>query len=272
MLPPSLVNFQDYQSRYLACLNLLPNFKELSGVIEEFLKKIVASGAMYIRIRPQTLPLIIKDGFLKNAVETATSASLGGAKSRMESTEFLFNCDKNKMSACDYPTFGYLSTDKSTVNLYATYEMAYQYGEIAIKLKKANLLQRTTMTVGTSLDFMSFAYLVPTLLSDPKATCIAGLSNMFQTGGQYAPYGLGSLDNYLYLAAKIKEGTINEKNFFRISELLGYDNPLFKYVELQFHGRVSISDFEEIDIMDPLDKRTSDQLNALKIPVVKAEL
>ena len=190
----------------------------------------------------------------------------------MESTEFLFNCDKNKMSACDYPTFGYLSTDKSTVNLYATYEMAYQYGEIAIKLKKANLLQRTTMTVGTSLDFMSFAYLVPTLLSDPKATCIAGLSNMFQTGGKYAPYGLGSLDNYLYLAAKIKEGTINEKNFFRISELLGYDNPLFKYVELQFHGRVSISDFEEIDIMDPLDKRTSDQLNALKLPVVKAEL
>ena len=272
MLPDSLSNFRDYQSSYLACLNLLPGFKEISAVIEEFLKKIVANGAMYIRIRPQTLPLIIKDGFLKNAMETSTSASLGGAKSRIASTEFLFNCDKNKMAAGDYPTFGYLSTDNSVVNLYATYEMAYQYGEIAIKLKKADLIERTTMTVGTSLDFMSFAYLVPTLLSDPKATCIVGLSNSLHKGSQYAPYGPGSLKNYLYLAAKIQDGTINENNFFRISELLGYDNPLFKYIELQFHGRVTIDNFEEIDVMEPLDKETSEKLQALKIPVVKGEL
>lgn len=267
MTLPCLKNFKNYQNNYYSVLMQIPGFKESALVIEDFLKQIIAEGDFYIKVPTKVLPLILECGYLKNAVQAGKTASGGGPAARIKSTEFMFGCSQNELTKPDYPRFGYLSSPDPKINMLMTYDMTYQYGDATIKLKKDNLFDRTTLTIGTSLDFMSFAYLIPTLLTDPKATCIFGVATHLASGKDAAPYGPGNIKNYLFLADKIKDGTINKNNFYNIDELLGGKNPLLRFFELQFHGDIKLSDFERIDYMEEPDKEVIKGFEAKGIPV-----
>ena len=274
MTIPTLANLPVYQNNYYSLMRIFPEFQECATVIEYFLKKIIEAGDIYIRVYPKTIPLILKDGCLKNAVETGTSATNGGSEARITSTVCLFNCDKNKLADADYPTFGYLSCKDSFVNEIATYDMSFQYGDAAIKLKKDHLFNRTTLTVGSSIDFMSCAHMIPTLLTDPKATCIYGPANPkgILSGSSNAILGLDPIRHYRLLAHAIATEELTVENFYRLEELLGDRCPFFKYFELQFHGRVTVDDFEEISMMADLDKESQDKLAKLGIPLKQIKI
>ncbi len=275
MTIPTLKDLPVYQNNYYSLMRIFPKFQECAAVIEDFLKKIIDAGDIYIRVHPETLPLILKDGYLKNSVETGTSATNGGSKARVSSTVCLFNCDSNKLADSDYPTFGYLSCKDPLKNQMATYEMSYQYGDVVIKLKKDHLFHRTTLTVGTSIDFLSSGHMIPTLLTDPKATCIFGPANpkgILNGLVNTSMLGLDTIRFYRLLAQAISDKELTVENFYRIEEILGERCPFFKYFELQFHGRVTVDDFEEITVMDDLDKEEQEKLVALGIPVKKVEL
>lgn len=272
MTLPCLKNHKFFQNNYYTALMRIPEFQEAAPVIEDFLKKIIAQGDFYVKVPTKVLSEILKSGYLKNALQAGRTASGGGIPSRIKSTEFMFGCSASELTKPDYPRFGYLSTPDPKVNMLMTYDMSYQYGDATIKLKKTNLFDRTTLTVGSSLDFMSFAYLIPTLLSDPKATCIFGVATHLSSGKDAAPYGPGNIKNYLFLADKIKDGTINEDNFYNIDELLGREIPIFKYIELQFHGDIKLSDFERIDYMEEPDEEVINGFEEKGIPVVEQSL
>lgn len=269
---PSLKNHRYFQNNYYSVLMQIPGFKEAASVIEDFLKKIIARGDFYVKVPTKVLPEILKSGYLKNALQAGRTASGGGIAVRIKSTEFMFGCSSSELNKPDYPRFGYLSCPDPKVNMLMTYDMSYQYGDATIKLKKNNLFDRTTLTVGSSLDFMSFAYLIPTLLTDPKATCIFGVATHLSSGHEAAPYGPGNIKNYLFLADKIKDGTINYKNFYNIDELLGREIPIFKYIELQFHGDIKLSDFERIDYMEEPNEEVIKGFKARGIPVEEQSL
>ncbi|MGN0901893.1 MAG: hypothetical protein ACI4M9_01285, partial [Succinivibrio sp.] len=217
---------------------------------------------------------IIKSGRLKNALETKGTASFGGSKIRVESTKLLFNCSEDKMVDKDYPRFGYLSCSDRKSNFFGTADMAYQYGYGVIKLKKKNLFDRTTLTVGSSLDFFSSAYLVPTRLNSPRATCIVSYPNPNAGTSPMAPsFHSGSLMNLIVLSESIKNGELNCDNYYRIDEILGDRVPLFKYFELQFHGEITTADIECIDVdVDELDDSLKAECMKLNIDIDEQSL
>lgn len=77
----------------------------------------------------------------------------------------------------------------------------------------------------------------------------------------------GNIKNYLFIADKIKDGTINKNNFYNIDELLGGKNPLLRFFELQFHGDIKLSDFDRIDYMEEPDEEVIKGFVAKGIPV-----
>ncbi|MGN1392505.1 MAG: hypothetical protein ACI4V7_00465 [Succinivibrionaceae bacterium] len=268
-LPITLKKFQNYQEAYYQKLSSNPMFNQIKSPIEDFIKQIVAEGSFYTRVSIKNLKSIIHDGYIKNVMETNTSASMGGQKVRVESTELLFGCDRNDLKPIDYPKFGYLSTNDSSKNAIVTYDMTYQYGQAIIKLKKENLFNRTTLTIGSSLDAGSSHYLIPTLVNNVKATCIFGL----QHGHLKSPFACPPQMLYFMFFQSLKSNQLNTTNYYSIDEILGDKCPLFKYIELQFHGSVTLDDFEEIGIFDDgeydqkMVEEISEKLKSTTIPL-----
>lgn len=270
----SLKNFDEYSDKYYEMLKHRSGFSDLASVIEPFLHQIIAKGDFYIRVRAEVLMLILTSGRFKNALENNGTVTFGGSKTRVESTRLMFNCDKNQMADKDYPRFGYLSCSDRKANFFGTYDMAYQYGTGVIKLKKNNLFDRTTLTVGSSLDFFSSAYLVPTRLKSPRATCIVSFPN---PNGLISPlptsFHSNSLTNLIVLYESIKNGELNIDNFYTIDEILGGKVPLFRYFELQFHGDITTDDIESIDVdFGELDDSLKTECKKLNIDIMEQSL
>ena len=267
----TLKNFDEYAKNYYASLQAHPHYKELASIIEPFLKEIIENGEFYVRVHTQKLKQILLSGKLKNALETSSSASFGGSKARKNSIEHLFNCNTEELKDSDYPRFGYLSCKDRRVNFFATADMGFQYGMTVIRLKKENLFNRTTISVGSTLDFCSYNFLVPSYLDNPKASCIVSFPNHPLQNMIMAPQNAVSFKNLEIIAKGIIDKKITADNFFKLDDLLGDIVPQFKYFELQFHGEINTDDFECIDT-DELDPNVEKICNDLKINIEEMSL
>ena len=267
----TLKNFDEYEKNYYSSLQAHPNYKTLASIIEPFLKEIIEEGEFYVRVHTQPLKQILLSGRLKNALEAAGAASFGGGKSRINSTVHLFNCNTEELKDSDYPRFGYLSCKDRRRNFFATADMGFQYGMSVIRLKKEKLFNRTTISVGSTLDFGSYNFLVPSYLDNPKASCIVSFPNHPLLNIIMAPQNAGSFKNLEIIAKGIIDKKITADNFFKIDDLFGDMVPQFKYFELQFHGDIKTDDFECIDT-DELDPDVEKICNDLKINIEEMAL
>ena len=50
MTIPTLANLPVYQNNYYSLMRIFPKFQECATVIEDFLKKIIEAGDIYIRV------------------------------------------------------------------------------------------------------------------------------------------------------------------------------------------------------------------------------
>lgn len=169
---------------------------------------------------------ILKDGKLKGIAETNTSNGEFDIGLRKHATESLFGlyADIDNLDITDFEKYGYLGTA----------DRAKMYGDCRIVFKKENLWDRTTFTVGDSLESVANGgYKTPTKVSDPK---IVSFSKDPFTSDQPSVNEVA-----LKSAQKIFDSI--EKN--------GYFNGVINnqdYVELQFHGAVTLEDIAYIEI------------------------
>jgi hypothetical protein len=243
----TLVNFKEYQQKYYEQILKYPYMREVAFHIEKFLRDIIEDGAFYLRVHSKTLPRIIESGRIMNVMETGSSATVGGADVRRESTGVLFGVDTSTLEPQDYPKFGYLSADRISDNLISTYDMVYQYGGVVFRFKKEKLFPFTTLTVGNSMIFKSSYCLIPTLVSNPLATCIRGPVHDAPAGSK--PIGKNGVDGYYFFGMKVKEKILNRGNFYDLPELLS-DMFGFDFFELQFHCPLILSEcLERVDVV-----------------------
>lgn len=219
--------------------------------IEKDLKEILDENDMATRVSMENLEKILEDGRIKSQFETGKSSTTINADIRkeIEQTLFGYNLDlKDNLR----PIYGYLTNfkngfDGSSVN------GSIMYGNVAIKLKKSNLSNRTTFTFGDSLDGTRWDVKVPSLFSNPSKISISANRSL--------------TDNYGKFTGKLP------KDLKDITENI-------PYVELQFHGGVSIKDIEKVYIYKSFDtwrgkqslniddkvlKKITDKLDKLKI-------
>ena len=161
---------------------------------------------------------ILEDGRFKSQIETQSSHGLLDVEKRKSTTSKLFTMGEESDFADDaYEIYGYLDNAPR----------ASMYGDCQIIIKNENLFERTTFTVGDSLELIDSG-------ADPFASLI--------TEPNFSSYGQNVFSDSIPNAPQQLERI--RKDFEGIAEkghLLSGN-----YVELQFHGGVSVEDVDYI--------------------------
>ena len=212
-------SYNDFKERHIDEFT-----EEMEEQIEKDLKEILDENDMATRVSMENLNKILEDGRIKSQFETGKSSTTINADIRKEIEKTLFGYNLDLKDSLR-PIYGYLTNfkngfDGSSVN------GSIMYGNVAIKLKKSNLSNRTTFTFGDSLNGTRWDVKVPSLFTNPSKISISANRSLTDNYGKF----IGRLPKDL------KDITEN-----------------IPYVELQFHGGVSIKDIEKIYIYKSFD-------------------
>jgi hypothetical protein len=225
----------------------------------------------YLRIRPKILTKIINDNRIKSVFETGGGATVGGIETRKTSIKELFNSSIKNVALNELPKYGYLGTKSKLAEFTANADMVHHYGSVLITLKKENFINRTTLTIGDSINFGDFYYKIPTFVSEPKIVALKGklireenLKKGFVKQRTFEFY----LDYFYSLIANKK---LVPTAPFKLMEF--FEGSGFEFFELQFHGEIVFDrDVERIDFFaqtsgekEEIEKNQS-KLDEKKIP------
>lgn len=170
---------------------------------------------------------ILKDGKYKSIMETKTSNGHNDIKMRKNATTRLFSLydDVDELKPSEFEKYGYLGTAERARNL---------YGDCRIVFKKDNLWDRTTFTIGDSLAGLdSGANRVPSFVSNPNIVSL-GTVPFFED--------MPSFNDTVINAFQEAFDSIEKHGYFN-GQTSNQD-----YVELQFHGDITLDDIDYIEV------------------------
>lgn len=176
----------------------------------DFIQAYIDKSDFRIRVSNRAMTGILNTGEIQNQMQVGTSNGMYDPDERKEISMRLFDHDGN-LEDYEYEKYGYLSDGQADV--------ADWYGDFDIVLKKNNVINRTTMTLGDSLDY-DIRY--PSFVTNPQ----------WVSGGRY--YLEDALD-FRNKAERLYQTGRFEDN---------YDG----YAELQFHGRLTLADIDHISM------------------------
>lgn len=213
--------------------------------IENFLRNAISQSDFSIVVSIDNINDIIDADKYVSSVEMFWSPEPDGLisyneeyPSRKYVTPEFFHVNLKDLTGSDYEKYGYLSC-KDKKQDFLDSDMYEYYGNIVLNFKKENLMNRTTLTIGDSLNKrhrLGINSITPTLINDPKMVCIPGYSK------EYADL----------LLKFIKSGKLLPNRPNLITKLINPDtgNYYFEYFELQFHGDLKLTrDVESVDII-----------------------
>lgn len=201
----------------------LDTIKTFEDEIPHYMKQVTDAVEKFdfsTRTDSESVLHILKDGRFKSQIETEASHGVLDITKRKNTTSRLFTMgEEREFSSDSYEIYGYLDNASR----------ASMYGDCKIVLKKENLLERTTFTVGDSLELIESG-------ADPFASLVTNPSfsswgqNVFSGSIPNAPQQLDRIRGDFSSIAKT--GHLSSGN----------------YVELQFHGGVSVVDIDYISL------------------------
>ena len=216
---------------------------EMEKQVEKELEDLIEESDIATRTSMDGLESILEDGRIKSQFEDVKSSTYITKEQRAEVEKTLFGYNNN-LNPKLRPIYGYLTNKKFDIS---SKNGAIQYGNVSIVLKKKNVFNRTTYTIGDSLDGSRWDFKVPTLLSQPNVRSMAAHRSLTDSYGKYTGK-LGSLD----------EVTNN-----------------VPYVEAQIHGGVSVKDIDKVYIYTYIDTwrgRQSFNIDSVKLRKLESTL
>lgn len=219
-----LVNKTDQYNKSYLERNNVENIEEFEKNIKQELSKLLDENEFATRTSMEGLEKILEEGRIKSQFETDKSSTVIGKEFRAEVEETLYGYPRD-LDPKLRPIYGYLTNSKNGFE-FSRYNGALRYGNVSIILKKKGLSNRTTFTLGDSLDGTRYDYKVPTLYDQPNMQALSASRSLCDKYGTYT----GKVGKDLY------EVTNN-----------------VSYLELQFHGGVSINNIEKVYIHTYVD-------------------
>ncbi|MCQ2973978.1 MAG: hypothetical protein MJ211_04135 [Bacteroidales bacterium] len=228
-------------------------------VVTDFLKKIVEASNFSMCLPIENLPKIIESDLIKNAMETGASkgSTIGGNEVRREATENLYGELPKDLKPSDYPKFGFLSGKDLMKDLGADIDIFWHYGSVMLTFKKENLFNRTTLTVGSSLNFNESILKSPVPVWDVFPMCIKGHAT------KMLPKPIPMFRGFDFFYDQIINGKVSTSAPNQLA-INCDDVPGFENYELQFFGELRFSrDVESIHFVE-LAGNENEIINELK--------
>ncbi len=242
-----LEKFRPYHDKYRKeILKKLKGKEEKIFTVEKFLSELVEESNFYLRVTPTALKSIIKDNKIKSVFEIGGGVTVGGKEVRKISVEELYHTKIEKIPIEQLPKYGYLGNKSKLIEFTLNADMTFQYGSVILTLKRENLINRTTMTIGDSINFGDYFYKMPTFVLNPKIVALKGklIKEKNRQKGLITQRPFEDYLNYFYQLIKTKQ--ITPKTQFKLSEF--FNGSGFEFFELQYHGEIVLDkDIERID-------------------------
>ena len=252
--PKLLENYKEYHdSVYKQKIECEKYDESERQTVEKFLKTAVDECDFSMNTHITLIENIMKEDKIQSSMERYWDLCKDSEYnekylSRRWSTPEFFNVNIDELEGKDYEKYGYLTCkDKRSKSFKSgAGNMSEWYGNVIMNLKKDKLMDRTTLTIGDSLNNrykFGKNSITPTMANDPKLVCVPGYSK----------------DLVSLLAHSISEGKLLPQYPNSIGKIKYFDASL-DYFELQFHGELSFkSDVESVDIIRTKDQNESEK-------------
>lgn len=216
---------EEFRAKRAGQIEDLAPFEEMNKTLNDMIK----NNDFNVRIPTDdatVIKSILEDGRLKTQFETGTSGGQLDTYVREKASHNLFNTPSD-IDVKQYEKYGYLGSKDVTQDDKHNPQLWF-YGEGIIKLKKEEMMDRTTVTVGDSLrDASDGRFIMGSKVTDVDSTVCVGRIGMIDEFNQRFADGIS------------KYG-IND------ASAVGYG--VRSYIELQYHGDVTLKDVESMTI------------------------
>ena len=190
---------------------------------QQSMKEIFEKNDFCMRLNKNVLPLIAESKFM-NQFETG-SAPLGLTYNKRRAVAKKMFTIPEDSPGSEYEKYGFLGSKNPKDDFKDDENFNFEYGDTIVRFKKKNLMHRTTFTIGDSLYNCLEK---DTVRSSPVVN------------PQIASAEMGHVNEIIY-GLNVLENADAQKNYLDIQALTKQ-----KYIELQFHGDLTIDDVESV--------------------------
>ena len=261
--PKTLLRYAPYHDKiYYDTLRNKKYISEEVQTVENFLKETVSASDFSMATTAESINSIIGEDKIKSFVQINWDSIKNSKRNkscidRRWATSEIFNVDISELTASDYEKYGYLSCKDKRQDIEDGSDVPFYYGNVIMNLKKENVIDRTTLTIGDSLNNrwkLGEKSVVPTPAICPRIVCIPGHSR--------------KLTRLIFEHIKDRKTSPKHPNLLNKIKTKNWD---LSYIELQIHGELSFEkDVESVHIIklqqieDEEESRLEDELQ-LKI-------
>lgn len=239
-MPDSIKFLDDFKkihdSRNAFCRLFSRGNEQRIETAEKFLKQVVDTCEFCLCMPFDGLEKALADDEIKEMSETGTGATNGGIEVRREAMQNLYGLDSTKYTSKEMPKYGLLVGPEQDKDLIKDPDVFYHYGQVMITFRKENIIDRTTLTVGSSLNFTESLLKTPTFVSDPKFICIKGMPKRPELGRKGFFMGLNFMVDFLIGEKKL------DPNYPNSMAILADDMLGFEDFEIQIFGKLTFSE------------------------------
>lgn len=205
-------------------------------MVQEKLTELIDSNSYSMRINARNIDSIIDGGF-KSQFETNFSNGRLEFELRKNLTESLFGCDTSSFSASDFEKYGYLGSNDLLTDYRST--RAKNYGNTIVKFKKTSLADRVTYTIGDSMTNAGNSRMMG-LDEKQHFRISAGIA----TSGKVNVAGIQvqTKDAVRSVCQNPMFDTMLKQN----PDMFAQSCAGAEYVELQYHGKLTIDDIDTL--------------------------
>mgnify|MGYP003290439421 CR=1 FL=1 len=240
-LPKTLENYAKHAEEWEKT-SLPPSLQEEHiQLLDKAIRDVLDNNDYSMRLTTVGFNSVLKDGKFKNQMEVGESRGLYDPATRKTASQKLFGVDTSKLEAADFEKYGYLdSKDKAKA---LKNPSAAGYGGVLVTFKRDRVANRTTFTVGDSLDG------------------VLGMRQNMIAGDTQNPRANGLQTYELRTFAATPKR--NRKQLPTDAQEFA-DHFRGDYFEIQYHGELTLDDVESVAVSKNTYSRNAKIFDKLK--------
>ena len=202
--------------------------EEEQNLIRKKMKNVEENSAFLMRIPSTSIDNLVQKNKFMNLFESGNSGGVPNIEARMKVSKNLFGHNLDKESFVSSEKYGYLSSKDflRDIEFFSKRHGTSQYGGIIIKFNKEKIKERATYTLDDSL--------------------LAGAIKAVVAGDFNTNLSLG-IDKYnLKKYYGVLKNLSESDDAISLTKEIKKENGFFRYIELQYHGDITLDEVNEI--------------------------
>ena len=227
-IPLTLEKFNEHSKKWKSEVIDKILTEEEQNLIRKKIKNIEENSDFLMRIPSTSIDNLVQKNKFMNLFESGNSGGVPNIEARMKVSKNLFGHNLDKESFVSSEKYGYLSSKDflKDIEFFSKRHGTSQYGDIIINFNKDKIKDRITYTLDDSLLAGATKAVVP---GDFKDNLSLGIDKY-------------NLKKYYEVLKDLSENN----DAISLTKEIKKENGFFRYIELQYHGDITLDDVNEI--------------------------